>query len=359
MVIVHVAGIDEYLYRGTSVAVPQHVITQSQFANVCFININNIKIKVIENQFDYCSGTLKNLPSPYSTPDLVVFHEVYKLEYIKLWNYLRRNNIAYIIIPHGELSNEAQKHGALKKKIANVLLFNRFINNAIAIQYLSEREKNCSKFGKMKIIGTNGVSITDQLQKQFHSEKMVFSFIGRLDIYYKGLDLLLNAISDIKQYLIDNNCEFHIYGPDILGRLEALNELVSQNNVEDIVHIHKEVSGEEKIDVLNNTDIFIQTSRSEGMPMGIIEALGYGVPCLVTFGTTLGEMIQDEECGWACEADVSSIAKAIKIAVSDKITLNIKSNNAKMIIKRRFTWENVSRDTVEKYKKIVFQERKN
>lgn len=44
--------------------------------------------------------------------------------------------------------------------------------------------------------------------------------------------------------------------------------------------------------VLLQTDLFIQTSRHEGMPMGLLEALSIGVPCLVTVGTSLGHIIK-------------------------------------------------------------------
>ena len=48
----------------------------------------------------------------------------------------------------------------------------------------------------------------------------------------------------------------------------------------EVVKLNREIDEEEKRQILLDTDVFIQTSRFEGMPMGILEALSYGLPCL-------------------------------------------------------------------------------
>ena len=70
-------------------------------------------------------------------------------------------------MPHGALSKGAQRKKRLKKSIANLLFFNDYINNAVAIQYLSDKEKAESRFGKVKFIGTNGVSPPHWRMKTF------------------------------------------------------------------------------------------------------------------------------------------------------------------------------------------------
>ena len=73
-------------------------------------------------------------------------------EYLWIWPQLKKSRIPFIIIPHGELADGAQSKKHLKKMIGNYLFFNRFINNAEAIQCLSQNEFNNTHFGKKSLL---------------------------------------------------------------------------------------------------------------------------------------------------------------------------------------------------------------
>ena len=79
--------------------------------------------------------------------------------------------------------------------------------------------------------------------------------------------------------------------------------------MEDLVELHEAIDGSEKEAELLSADVFIQTSRSEGMSMGILEALSYGVPCLVTRGTNLGEIIEQYDAGWVAETNAEYVGR--------------------------------------------------
>ena len=124
MVILHIASVNDDLCAGVSVAVPQHVISQQTKAEVGFVNLTNIKIAGIKNQFEYNkSFSVKNLPHPFSNPDIVVFHEIYRPQFSQISYNLRKNNVPYIITAHGGFSKEAQKKKKLKKLLANNTFF--------------------------------------------------------------------------------------------------------------------------------------------------------------------------------------------------------------------------------------------
>ena len=83
MVILHIAPISRSPFSGVSVVVPQHVIAQQEIAEVGFVNLLNVQIEDVKNQFAYHENfQFDELPQPFNRPDMVVFHEVYRKNYL-------------------------------------------------------------------------------------------------------------------------------------------------------------------------------------------------------------------------------------------------------------------------------------
>ena len=357
MVILHVAAIQNNPFDGVCVAVPQHVIYEKKYATTGLINIKNSPIKAVESypdtQIEYRKPfEINNLPEPFNQPDLVVFHECYRVEYLTIAINLLHRKIPYVIGPHGELRIEAQKKKRIKKIIANLLLFNAFTRKAAAIQCLSKEEEEATFFGKNKILGTNGICIPEKSKTAFNTNKTVFLYIGRYEWRVKGLDILFNAISIEAQFLRDNNAVFELYGPDIQGRFSEVKKMVEQSQVEDLVKLNLQISGPAKEKKLLDSDIFIQTSRHEGMPMGVLEAMSYAIPCLLTDGTTIGPYIEKIGAGWNGGMDAKMLSTALKTAIYERALWREKGNNAREYVESQFNWYSVSKETVEKYKEI-------
>lgn len=352
MKILHIASISKSQTSGVSVVVPQYVKNQSQFADIKFLNLNNIDVGLEKFQMNFDEKNLSQYLS--ETFDLVVFNEVNNFHYIKLYKFFKKNNIPYIIIPHGEITNFALRKKWLKKKIAYILFFNSFIRNAKAIQCLSENErKNIKIKTPNKFIGTNGIYDSQIKKEQFSNDGMKLLYIGRLDKYHKGLDLLLSAIGKIQIFCRENDVSLEIYGPNILKRKETLLKIIEKNKINDIVKIYDPIFGKDKENAILKSDVYIQTSRFEGMPVGILEVLNYGMPAILTKGTNLTKDNEQYQYGYVCENNISSIASAIERAFAEKQKWNGMSKNAIKFVNENYLWEATAKNTILNYKEIL------
>lgn len=353
-VILHFAYLTGDPCVGVSVAVPQHLTAQAEFAEVGFVNLTNVPVAGIR-QFPYKKPfKIDRLPQPFCRPDLVVFQETYRVDYLRIAAQLRKRGIPYITVPHGELSASAQKQKHLKKAVANATIFYPFIHGAAAIQCLSVFEYDEVRFQVPKFIATNGIQMPREPKTSFREKTLKIVFIGRLDIQVKGLDLLIDAVGRCAEVLRKNGAKVYIYGPDRGESATLLPQMIAQNGVEDLVMRGDAVTGEEKAAVLLDADLFLQTSRHEGTPMGVLEALGYGLPCILTHGTTLAERLADVGAGFAAKNDADSVAEALKTAVREAECgkLSEYSAHARAFVEENFSWKTVAQNTVNLYRKI-------
>ena len=353
MVVIHIACVDKSIIGGVQVAVPQMIRAQSQFATVGCINVfgdafDEVRMLPCNDEMNFSA-----FPPPFDHPDLVVFHEVYRFKYIKLYKKLVKSHIPYVVIPHGCLSKEAQKRKRLKKMTANVLFFKRFLRYAVAIQYLSENEKRLSAFKKYpSIVCGNGIELPSNKKSEFFKDGIRFVYIGRLEIITKGLDLLLAAVKRCQSSMRSNSAHLEIYGPNYDGEQEFLRGLANDYRVSDIVTIGGAKMGEEKKRILLSSDCFIQPSRTEALPMGPLEALSYGLPTIVTKAATLGEKIETYGAGLQAETSADGIAKAIIGFMNCASKIEIMSESSIRLVSEQYDIGRIAEQTVKEYSKL-------
>ena len=107
--------------------------------------------------------------------------------------------------------------------------------------------------------------------------------------------------------------------------------------------------GIEKQKVLLSATCFIQTSRTEGLPLGPLEALSYGLPCIVTHGVGLGEVIESYGAGYQSENTIDGVAKSIEQFIQNIDKLEGMSQSAIRLIEENFDIDVIARKTVDWY----------
>lgn len=362
MIILYISHLSINIAAGLNWSVPASVDAQSRVDDVLWVNMTDrlmphwTEVKAHHNIREY-GGRLESLdvlPTPFNHPDVVVFEGFYYIEDVHVAKMLRKRGVPYIIVPRSSLTKMAlHNHAWFKKWVAHKLYFDGFVKHAKAIQYLTQQEAidSIGHFKTPYFIIPNGFNTPSERKQVFTRDGVKAVFIGRLDMFQKGLDLLLEALSEMKEVLISSHFTIDIYGPRRYD-FENIAKVIEERGLSPIAALHDEIGGDEKKRVLLNADVFVMTSRFEGHPMGLIEALAYGIPCLVTPGANMAEEIHDQNAGWTCEGMKESIIQGLMQVLKEKESFMTKSQNAVQLAKC-YNWEELAHKFHNELKSIL------
>lgn len=358
MRILYISALPKTNSGGPKHSVPKQVVSQAAFDEVSWINITpwgventSVKCEIIDDL-----KVIKNEIVKRKT-ELVVFEDLHYIKFCQIGRFLEKKKIPYIIVPRGCLTEAAQKQKYLKKKVAHLLLFNHFVKKAVAIEYLTKAEEINSgrKWNKTSIIVPNGTdsraetrvfsdSVNDHLQG---------TFIGRINRYHKGIDLFLDACGNLKELIQKRNLIMDFYGPYLQEEYEEIMKKITEVGLTDRINIHREIHNEEKAKVLLNSDFFILTSRFEGLPMGLLEALSYGVPALVTDETNIGKEIAQAGAGFSSPCAVDGITENFKKFLSMDSEQFAELGTNAVNFSKLYNWENIAKDCHKQYENLL------
>lgn len=356
MRILHVAALSMNMAAGPTYSVPSFVRAQNQIEGVTAHLLISRNVKRQSEDFFYKNELeSKNEYFKFLTSyDLVIFHSTYILEHVKIARILIKEKKPYIIVPRGGFTKGAKSIKKWKKKIGDLFIFNRFFNSTNAIHFLTEMEKAESVHKTKKDFALpNGIMIPKNKTLNSNNKNYInIVFVGRIDSYHKGLDILIKAVGLIKDELKHRNAIVNLYGPDVRDSKKQLNQLIDSLRVKDLININEPVFSEEKVKVLLDADIFIQTSRFEGLPMGVLEALSFGLPCILTPGTNLSKEVDNFSAGIEVMPESLSISNGILEIIELLKQQNNLSKNAIRLAKE-YSWQTIAKKSIEQYKTIL------
>ena len=282
-------------------------------------------------------------------------HGAFIIDFYFIAKLLKKLQCKYIFTSHGAYNKEAMKKKFLLKKIFFRLFDSYILKHAWKVQFLGKSEYlhiDSLITDIYKVLIPNGQNL-DELKFEYRkiksSKRPVFGFVGRIDAYTKGLDILFDGFLNYKQK--GGNGILWIIG-DGLG----LNKLISfaiDNNLEDEVIFYGSKYGNEKLNLIVNMDMFVHTSRFEGFPMAVLEAAGLGKPLLVSKETNFADYVNHYNCGLVLfennSINISEQMSFFELEIKNSKYLELKNNAIKMI-KKEFSWDKISERLVKNEK---------
>lgn len=277
--------------------------------------------------------------------DIVHIHGIFEPCNWKISAILHRINVKYIFTIHGNLMKNALMKSKIKKNIAILFFIKRMLKNAVAIHVLSQNEKaDIRKIidGKIFII-PNGIDKIHNLERNIDNDKIQLLFIGRIDVVHKGIDILIESIIKMPD---ESRRRLHIM---IVGPYESeqdklyFEEKLNIPQIKETVSVYDAVYGKEKEKYYCSCDYFFHTSRYEGMPMAVLEALSFGIPCIITKETNLGDIVMESKAGIVVECNLDKIIYALSSLQKGQYNVD------KTWIENRLLWKNIANQYIEMY----------
>ena len=279
-----------------------HTLTQISLANVEFKPVKGIGFSKIfgSNLFhnlSHISKQLKDtdiiivrLPSFLSIITLMLNHQYKKTYFVELV---------------GDVEDALTFRKSSKNPVYNsfVIIMTRltkkYVKNADGVIYVTKKTLQ-EKYPTNATL-TDGVSdvilnieeknLTQQNYQQKNQDFITIGLIGSFNNEYKGIDVAIKAIKKLKDEGI--NCHLHILGSGSLKKqyLDMAKEMGLEKN---IFFDGSLAGGAAVYQWLDNLDIYIQPSKTEGLPRALVEAMSRGLPIVASSVGGIPELVESK-----------------------------------------------------------------
>jgi poly(glycerol-phosphate) alpha-glucosyltransferase len=276
----------------------------------------------------------------------------------------RRRECPYVIAPRGMLEPWALNLSRWKKRVAGWAFQNRDLRRADCLHALNRSEvESLRRYrldGPVAVVG-NGVDVPDVAQ--LASLKGVLAdvlpesrgrpvalFLSRLHPK-KGLLPLLDAWREIHRQFPD--WLLVVAGPDQQGHRAEAERRVGELELDDAVAFSGPLYGAQKHAAYSASELFVLPSFSEGFSMAVLEAMGAGLPVLITPGCHFPQ-VDSEAAGVIVEPQAQSVATGlhdlISLPESERRQMGARGRR---LVETEYTWSRVAERMLEVYEWLL------
>lgn len=228
------------------------------------------------------------------------------------------------------------------------LIANRIFPKADALVVFTDDDKeNLLKhtrtlFNNLRIIETGVKLPAMQKRKSFADRKIKILYVGRLTAS-KGVDRLIMSLTKLEKHLL---ARIHV---DVVGSGEdevKLRRLCSRHKLDERVTFHGFIEHAKIHRFYQNADIFLFPSFVEGFSLALLEAMSYGLACVVN---DYGLPFDRDEILLTANNDPETIAGALTKLLASPELIPEYGRRARDTIERKYSLPIFARKYIELY----------
>jgi glycosyltransferase involved in cell wall biosynthesis len=295
--------------------------------------------------------------------DVVHIHAIWNFPTWCAMREAHRVGVPYLVAPQGSLEDWALGRHRHSKRLYGRIFEKPWFDRADRMQALTKTEaEQCRRFGIQSpaAILPNGVDLeridsyrqTIDLHSEFDlpPDDTVLLFLGRISPK-KGLDLLASAFGRLVEQRRD--VTLLIAGHDAeTGYRDEVVRLLRASGGDCKTHFVGELTGARKFAALRDADLFVLSSYSEGLPIAVLEAMGVGLPVVITPGCHLPE-VAEQGAGWIVQPSAESLYNGLNEALDDCEELAERGRIARQLVESQFTWKRIAERSAAIYREVL------
>lgn len=274
-------------------------------------------------------------------PDLIHIHSSFgpsfyrKLPFIYMASWAKVPVINHI---HGADFNAFYVNASEKKRLQIRKVYGKCARLIALSEEWKERLAQIVPAEKITVIENYSIVHEDALEERLkRKSNQTVLFLGEIGRRKGCYDIPAVAAEVIKAL---PNAKFVLAGTGSPEDEQAVRTLVDQKKIGKNVAFPGWIRGEEKDRFLREADVFFLPSYNEGMPMSILDAMGYGLPIVSTNVGGIPKIVHDGENGVCCAAGKTmEMSKAIVAILSNYNLWRSYSKNSLMIVKKQYSLE--------------------
>jgi glycosyltransferase involved in cell wall biosynthesis len=292
--------------------------------------------------------------------DAVIINGLWQYHSYGAWKALRELDVPYYVFPHGMLDpwfkrTYPLKH--LKKSLYWPWAEYRVLRDARRVLFTAEEERVLARQSfrlyraneEVVAFGTNlppafSAPVRDAFLAAYPEldGKRLLLFLGRIH-EKKGCDLLVKAFAEIRD--IDPCAHLVMAGPDSGEWTPALQKLAGELGIADRITWTGMLLGDMKWGAFQASDAFVLPSHQENFGIAVAEALGCGLPALISDKVNIWREVEADGAGFVASdtvaGTVSSLRRWLELEPSMAAAMRAQ---ARQTFHRRFTVEAMSKD---------------
>ncbi len=265
----------------------------------------------------------------------------------------------YVLSAHGMLEPWALSKKALKKRMYAALFERANLERASCLHALTHAEAaDYRQFGCRRPIAVipNGVTVPEFSNPEMFFKKFpdlrgkrIILFLGRLHSK-KGLNLLVDSWSTVA----GKWPEAHIVlaGPDSDGTRIVLERRIAELGITEHITFAGMLRGEQKWSALAAAQGFVLPSYSEGLSVSVLEAMGMGLPVIISQQCNFPE-VERIHAGWVIQSKTSHLTSVLNEFLSNSREANEQIGNVgRKYVLQQYNWTTVATQMSDLYRWI-------